>query len=57
MRCRTGTSGHHSRTTFARTVIEKVIQEFVEKETLAKQQIEEDRDKIKDFEAELPRSE
>jgi len=38
-------------------VIEAVIQEFIEQEALAKQQVKAARAKIKDFEAELPRSE
>jgi hypothetical protein len=38
-------------------VIEKVIQEFVEQEALAKQQVKVARAKIKAFEVELPRSE
>jgi hypothetical protein len=38
-------------------VMEKVIQEFVEQEALAKQQVEAARAKLEAFEAELPRSE
>jgi hypothetical protein len=38
-------------------VTDKVIQEFVEQEALAKQQVEAARAKLKAFEAELPRSE
>jgi hypothetical protein len=36
-------------------VIETVIQEFVEKEALAKKQVEAARDKLKAFEVEFPR--
>jgi hypothetical protein len=38
-------------------VTEKVIQEFTEKEALAKQQVEAARAKLEAFEVELPRSE
>jgi hypothetical protein len=38
-------------------VTEKVIQEFIEQEALAKQQVEAARAKLEAFEAELPRSE
>jgi hypothetical protein len=38
-------------------VIEKVIQEFVEKEALAKQHVEATRAQLKAFEVEFPRSE
>jgi hypothetical protein len=37
--------------------MEKIIQEFVEQEALAKQQVEVARAKLEAFEAELPRSE
>jgi hypothetical protein len=37
-------------------VTEKIIQEFIEKEALAKKQVEETRAKIEEFEAKLPRS-
>jgi hypothetical protein len=36
---------------------EAVIQEFVEQEVMAQQQVEDARAKLEDFEAELPRSE
>jgi hypothetical protein len=38
-------------------VNEAVLQEFVEQEALAKQQVEAARARLEDFEAELPRSE
>jgi hypothetical protein len=38
-------------------VNEAVIQEFIEQEALAQQQVEAARAKLEDFEAELPRSE
>jgi hypothetical protein len=41
---------------FKEPVSEKVIQEFVKKEALVKQQVEATRAKIKAFEAEFPRS-
>jgi hypothetical protein len=37
-------------------VTEKMIQEFIEKEALAKQQVKAARAKLEEFEAELPRS-
>jgi hypothetical protein len=57
MRCRTGTSGHHSGTTLGRTCDGEGYSRVHEQEALAKQQVEAARAKLEAFEAELPRSE